>query len=401
MKTELHPEFTSVPAAADARDIVGKCVHCGFCNATCPTYLELGDERDGPRGRIYLIRQLLETGQAGVNTRRHLDRCLTCRACETTCPSGVEYGRLVDFGREALETRTARGMSDRFARRALRFIVPYPRRFEFLLRMGQALRPILPPALRGKVPARQQRLPVRPETHPRRVILLDGCAQAAATPATNDAAARVLGRLGITAVRVAGAGCCGAVSYHLSAHREARDFMRRNIDALLPAIEDGAECIVSSASGCGVLLKDYGGIMRDDPEYAAPAARISALTVDLCELLHGEDLEPLRREGLPPVALHVPCTLTHGLGLSDPLRDVLARCGLQLMETRDDHLCCGSAGTYSVLQPEMSARLLENKLAALTLESPSCIATANVGCQLHLATRAEVPVRHWIELLDP
>jgi glycolate oxidase iron-sulfur subunit len=232
------------------------------------------------------------------------------------------------------------------------------------------------------------------------VVAAAAAVEAAATPATNDAAARVLGRLGITAVRVAGAGCCGAVSYHLSAHREAREFMRHNIDALLPVIEAGAEHIVSSASGCGVLLKDYGDIMRDDPEYAAPAARISALTVDLCELLHGEDLEPLRREGLPPVALHVPCTMTHGLGLSDLLRDVLARCGLQLTATRDDHLCCGSAGTYSVLQPEMSTRLLENKLVALSLEQPACIVTANVGCQLHLATRAEVPVRHWIELLD-
>jgi glycolate oxidase iron-sulfur subunit len=400
MKTDLHAEFAGQPAAEGARAIIGKCVHCGFCNATCPTYLELGDERDGPRGRIYLIRQLLETGHASANTRRHLDRCLTCRACETTCPSGVEYGHLVDFGREALEMRTGRGASERIARRALRLVVPHRWRFGALLHIGQALRPLLPGALRRKVPARQQRLPVKPGTHRRRVILLDGCAQAAATPATNDAAARVLDRLGITAVRLAGVGCCGAVSYHLSAHREARDFARRNIDALLPAIEYGAERIVSSASGCGVMLKDYGDILRDDPDYAAPAARISTLTVDLCELLHGEDLEPLCRSGEPPVALHVPCTLTHGLGLSDTLRDVLARCGVQLTETRDDHLCCGSAGTYSVLQAELSARLLENKLAALTLDQPGCIVTANVGCQLHLATRAEVPVRHWIELLD-
>jgi glycolate oxidase iron-sulfur subunit len=400
MKTDLHAEFAGLPAAAEARAIVGKCVHCGFCNATCPTYLELGDERDGPRGRIYLIRQLLENGQAGANTRLHLDRCLTCRACETTCPSGVEYGRLVDFGREALETRAARTVADRAARRALRFIVPHRRRFGALLRVGQALRPLLPRALRRKVPTRQPCLAAPVETHSRRVILLDGCAQAAATPATNDVAARVLGRLGITAVRVAGAGCCGAVSYHLSAHREARDFMRRNIDALLPVVDAGAEHIVSSASGCGVMLKDYGAIMRDDPDYAAPAARISALTVDLCELLHGQDLEPLRRSDVPPVALHVPCTMTHGLGLSDLLRDVLERCGLQLTATRDDHLCCGSAGTYSVLQPEMSTRLLENKLAALALGQPACIVTANVGCQLHLATRAKVPVRHWIELLD-
>jgi glycolate oxidase iron-sulfur subunit len=400
MKTDLHTAFAGLPAAADAKAIIGKCVHCGFCNATCPTYLELGDERDGPRGRIYLIRQLLESGQASASTRRHLDRCLSCRACETTCPSGVEYGRLADFGREALETRTARTVVDRIRRRALRVTVPHRRRFAAFLRIGQALRPLLPRALGRRVPARQQRLPVQPATHQRRVVLLDGCAQAAATPATNDAAARVLDRLGITAMRVAGAGCCGAVSYHLSAHDEARRFIRRNVDALLPAIDAGAECIVSSASGCGVLLRDYGEIMRDDPAYAEPAARVAALTMDLCELLHKEDLSPLRREGSPSVALHLPCTLTHGLRCSDLLREVLQRCGLNLAATRDDHLCCGSAGTYSVLQPQMSGRLLDNKLAALSLEQPDCIATANVGCQLHLATRAGVSVRHWIELLD-
>jgi glycolate oxidase iron-sulfur subunit len=400
MKTELHAEFAGLPAAAEARAIVGKCVHCGFCNATCPTYLELGDERDGPRGRIYLIRQLLETGTASANTQRHLDRCLTCRACETTCPSGVEYGRLADFGREALERKAGRRFGDRLARRMLRLVVPHRRRFGVLLRFGQALRPVLPPALRRKVPASQRRRAIPTAVHRRRVVLLDGCAQSAATPATNDAAARVLDRLGISAVRVGQAGCCGAVSYHLSAHEEARRFIRRNIDALQPAIDAGAERIVSSASGCGVMLQDYGVIMRDDPVYADRAVRISALTVDLCELLHGEDLSALRREQAPPVALHLPCTLTHGLRRSDMLRDVLERCGLQLAATRDDHLCCGSAGTYSVLQPEMSGRLLDNKLAALSLERPACIVTANVGCQLHLATRAEVPVRHWIELLD-
>jgi glycolate oxidase iron-sulfur subunit len=399
MKTDLHSAFTGA-AAEEARAIIGKCVHCGFCNATCPTYLELGDERDGPRGRIYLVRQLLETGTASASTQRHLDRCLTCRACETTCPSGVQYGRLVDFGREALERQAGRRPVDRLSRRLLRLIVPHRRRIGALLRTGQILRPILPRGLRRKVPVRQQRRAEPATAHQRQVILLDGCAQSAATPATNDAAVRVLNRLGIEAVRVARAGCCGAVSYHLSAHQEARRFIRRNIDALQPAIEAGAECIVSTASGCGVMLQDYGAVMRDDPAYAERAARVAALTVDLCELLHGEDLSALRSEQNPPVALHLPCTLTHGLRRSGMLRDVLERCGLQLTATRDDHLCCGSAGTYSLLQREMSARLLDNKLAALSLEQPACIVTANVGCQLHLATRAEVPVRHWIELLD-
>jgi glycolate oxidase iron-sulfur subunit len=400
MKTSLHPDFADSPRAQAAREIIGKCVHCGFCNATCPTYLELGDERDGPRGRIYLIRQLLESGAATRLTQRHLDRCLTCRACETTCPSGVTYAKLVDFGREALEERASRAPAERALRRAIRWLVPYRQRFGSLLRIGQALRPLLPGALRDKVPARQPRRPSVLGSHPRKVVLLDGCVQSAATPATNDAAARVLDRLGIATVRVAEAGCCGALSHHLSAREEARAFIRRNVDALTAALDAGAERIVSSASGCGAMIRDYGDIMHDDPAYAGPAAAVVAMTVDLGELLHGEDLSVLRLQESPAVALHLPCTLSHGLGQGDLLREVLERCGVRLTPTRDDHLCCGSAGSYSLLQPAMSDRLRRNKLAALTEREPDCIVTANIGCQLHLAARARLPVRHWIELLD-
>jgi len=403
MYTRLHPDIENRPGARDAVSILGNCVHCGFCNATCPTYLELGDERDGPRGRIYLIKNLLETGGASGKTRQHLDRCLTCRACETTCPSGVKYASLADFGRELLEEQLKRPFYERMQRRLLRLVVPYRRRFGVFLRMGQALRFLMPGHLRAKIPGRQRQESIKPApkaaSHARKMVLLDGCVQSAATPATNQAAVRVLNRLNISALNVSETGCCGALSYHLGEHEEARDFIRKNIDALAPAIESGAERIVSSASGCTVMLKDYAKIMADDPDYAQAASRISELTLDLSEALSREDLSALAGTDQAPTALHCPCTLTHGLGLDEQLRDVLQRSGVQLTATRDDHLCCGSAGTYSILQPKISQQLLDNKLSALTMDKPDRIVTANVGCQLHLAAKSEVAVSHWIELL--
>jgi glycolate oxidase iron-sulfur subunit len=399
MHTRLHPDIKNRPGALDATAILGNCVHCGFCNATCPTYLELGDERDGPRGRIYLIRNLLETGSASEKTRQHLDRCLTCRACETTCPSGVKYANLADFGRELLEEQLKRPLYERLQRRLLRLVVPYRKRFGIFLRFGQALRFLMPNPLRAKIPERQRGDSPMPASHERKVVLLDGCVQSAATPATNQAAVRVLDRLNISALTVSETGCCGALSYHLGEHEEARAFIRKNIDALAPAIESGAESIVSSASGCTVMLKDYAKIMADDPDYAQAARRISEMTLDLSEALAREDLSPLATTDQAPTALHCPCTLTHGLGLDEQLRDVLQRSGVQLTKTRDDHLCCGSAGTYSILQPDMSQQLLDKKLSALTMDNPDQIVTANVGCQLHLAVKSEVSVSHWIELL--
>ena len=400
MQTTLHPKFVDAPGAQQIERILRSCVHCGFCNATCPTYLELGDERDGPRGRIYLIKHLLESGSASEKSQAHLDRCLTCRACETTCPSGVQYGKLADFGRHALEEQLKRPLQQRLKRKLLRLVVPYRNRFAALLRVGQGMRFLLPQDLRAKVPQRQQRQQISSNQHNRMVVLLDGCAQSAATPNTNDAATRVLDRLGISAQRVPEAGCCGALSYHLSEHEEAREFIRKNIDALLPWIDKGAEAIVSAASGCGVMLKDYGEVMTDDPDYADTARKVSGLCLDLCELLAREDLSVLGQAQNDPVALHCPCTLTHGLGLGNILRDVLERSGVSLTPTQEDHLCCGSAGSYSVLQPDMSQRLLEKKLVALNIGKPRGIVTANVGCQLHLATQSQLQVSHWIELLD-
>ncbi|NVK43087.1 MAG: glycolate oxidase subunit GlcF [Oceanospirillaceae bacterium] len=401
MKTNIHPQYKNSVQGQEAEEILRTCVHCGFCTATCPTYQELNDERDGPRGRIYLIKQLLEEGRVTDKTRTHLDRCLTCRSCETTCPSGVQYGRLVDIGRGLVEEQLPRRPKERLLRWGLRQVLPYRHRFAPLLRAGQLLRPLLPAPLKTKVPPRREAKPWPASSHPRVMIALAGCAQPAAAPDTNAAAARVLDRLGITLVEAPKAGCCGAVSYHLSAHEDGLDFMRRNIDAWWPAIEAGAEAIVMTASGCGAMVQDYGHLLRHDPQYADKARRVSELTRDLGAVLLDEDLSKLGPgKGGDKVAFHCPCTLQHAMKQNGVVERVLRKAGIDLAATRDKHLCCGSAGTYSILQPEMSQRLLNNKLKALTVDNPDRIATANIGCQLHLETKADVPVQHWIELLD-
>lgn len=401
MQTRIHPKYRDRADIQEAQEIIRACVHCGFCNATCPTYQELGDERDGPRGRIYLIKQLLETGDITGASRTHLDRCLTCRSCETTCPSGVRYGALADIGRGIMEEQLPRPLPERCKRWALRKVLPFPSRVGPLLRLGQWLRPFLPAGVKAKVPPRQRLSAWPAGSHPRRMVALVGCVQSVATPNTNAAAARVLGKMGITLAEAADAGCCGAMSYHLAQHREGLDFMRRNIDAWWPAIEAGAEAIVVSASGCGATVKEYGQLLRHDPEYANKASRVSELAKDLTEVLLAEDLGRLAPVAQPKTAVHCPCTLQHALGLNGAVEKVLRRAGIELAKTSDNHLCCGSAGAYSILQPELSRRLLDNKLRAMMIDQPQQIVTANIGCQLHLASKAKVPVFHWIELLDP
>ena len=403
MYVRLHSDYASSAMAREAAEIIKSCVHCGFCNATCPTYQELFDERDGPRGRVYLIRAMLESGQAGVATRTHLDRCLTCRACETTCPSGVRYGRLVDIGRELIEQQTRRGIADAFVRRIVRKVFPYPKRVGFVIAAGRLFRWMLPSHLKRQVPPRQ-RIPApadRQAPASRTMLVLGGCVQSAATPATNAAARRVLRRFGIDLIEAPSAGCCGAVSYHLAARDEALAFVRKNIDAWWPYIEAGAEAIVTTASGCGVMIDDYGELLKDDPDYWAKALRISELARDLSEVLEAEDLSEFRASTEKrATAVHCPCTLSHGQKREGAVERILERAGVPLTPTSEKHLCCGSAGTYSMLQPEISERLLDRKLAALSVGDPEQIVTANIGCQLHLGSRSAVPVRHWIELLD-
>ncbi|WP_418135431.1 glycolate oxidase subunit GlcF [Oceanimonas smirnovii] len=402
MRTQINVKYLDHPDIQEADSILRSCVHCGFCTATCPTYQELGDERDGPRGRIYLIKQLLETGEISEKSQTHLDRCLTCRSCETTCPSGVKYGRLAEIGREIMEQQLERPFKQKLLRWTVRKVLPYPSRFGPLLRLGQWGRPLLPKALKTKVPARQTPISWPESRHERRMLVLGGCAQSSATPNTNAVAARVLDKLGISLFAAPEAGCCGAVSYHLSAHEEGLAFMRRNIDAWWPHIEAGAEAIVISASGCGAMVKEYGEKLGQDPDYAAKAQRVSELARDLGEVLVKEDLSQLQlqTEGRK-TAVHCPCTLQHAQQLGGQVEQILQKAGLELTRTRDKHLCCGSAGTYSIFQPEMSKKLLANKLEALTIDNPEQIVTANIGCQLHLGSQSKVPVKHWIELLDP
>lgn len=401
MQTSLTAEFLATPEGREADAILRACVHCGFCTATCPTYQLLGDELDGPRGRIYQLKLMLEGVPPTRTTQLHLDRCLTCRACETTCPSGVRYARLADIGRAELERRVQRPAGERLTRWLLRTLVPYPGRLRPFIALGRLARPLLPTALRRKVPAKRPAGPWLAAARDRRMLVLEGCVQAVATPATNAAAARVLARLGVTLIRADSAGCCGAVSTHLAAPAEGLDFMRRNIDAWWPHIEAGAEAIVVSASGCGTMVKEYGEALRNDPAYAAKAGRVAGLARDIAEVVAQEDLGRLkaRAEGRK-VAFHSPCSLQHGQRIRGVVESILRGAGFQLTPVPDAHLCCGSAGTYSLLQPELSGELLANKVAALQSGGPEVIATANIGCQLHIESGAAVPVRHWIELLD-
>ncbi len=401
MQTNIHERFRSEPGIAEADSILRSCVHCGFCNATCPTYLALGDERDGPRGRIYLIKQLLEGDTVSSTSQRHLDRCLTCLNCETTCPSGVRYGALLDIGRGIIEREVPRGLRDRLLRAVLKRTVPYRNRFGAMLSLGRLFARLLPKALRAKIPRRQTEGAWPSARHARRMLALEGCAQAAATPRTNAAAARVLDRLGISLVASKAAGCCGAMSYHIGDHEDGLRHARRNIDAWWHTIETGAEAIAVTASGCGAFVKDYGRLLARDPVYAAKAARVSAETRDLSEVLSAEDLTPLgAMADAGRIAAHCPCTLQHAQKQPQLLFKLLGRLGFELAPTDKAHLCCGSAGAYSLLEPGLSAQLRDEKIASLTIGSPDTIVTANVGCQLHLGAGTGIPVKHWIELLD-
>ncbi len=403
MLTRLPETFSQTAQGREAEAILRNCVHCGFCNATCPTYQLRGDELDGPRGRIYLIKDMLEGDAVSDRTRRHLDRCLTCLSCETTCPSGVRYGQLLEIGRHELERRLPRPLGQRLLRHGLRALLTRPRLLRRLLPLGRLASTFLPAPLRSylrPVPATPE-WPATGTQHPRRVILLEGCAQAALRPDLNAWTARLLDRLGIAVLRAPRSGCCGALSHHLDAVEEARRLMRANIDAWWPLLEqEGAEAIVSNASACSLMLKDYRRLLADDPAYRDKAAHIASRARDLSELLATADLAPLRsRLNTRTIAFHAPCTLQHGLKLATRTEDILRRCGLRLLPVRDPHLCCGAAGTYSLLQPALSRRLRENKLAALTREGPECIATANIGCLLHLQGGTDLPVKHWLELL--
>jgi glycolate oxidase iron-sulfur subunit len=403
MQTNLIDLYKNTADGQEAEAILRACVHCGFCTATCPTYQLLGNELDSPRGRIYLIKEMLEGAEITEKTVLHLDRCLTCRSCETTCPSGVQYGRLVDIGRAIAEEKTSRSPWQASQRWLLRTLLPRTAIFNFLLGLGRLFRPLLPGVLAKNIPVARPAKPWPATRHARSMLVLEGCVQPALAPATNAAAARVLDRLGITLLSAEKAGCCGAVSYHLSAHADGLDYMRRNIDAWWPYVEKGAEAVVMTASGCGTMVKEYGHLLRHDPAYATKAEKISGFTQDLSEVLAAEKDALLRLLTTIPrgkAAFHSPCSLQHGQKITGVIEELLSKAGYELTPVADKHLCCGSAGTYSILQQDLSQQLLRNKLGALQSGKPAQIASANIGCQAHLQSGTDLPVRHWIELIE-
>ena len=417
MQTNLADWIKDTPEGIEADAILRKCVHCGFCLATCPTYQLTGDELDSPRGRIYLMKEMLEGNDVTAKTQFHLDRCLTCRACETTCPSGVQYGRLVDIGREVVEKKVPRGFVDKLARSVLKNTLPRTALFTFGLGLGRAVKSLLPDGIAKYVTSKRDEGSWPAPRHARRMLVLDGCVQPAMAPSINHATARVLDKLGISLVRLANAGCCGAIPHHLNDAHEAHAYVKRNIDAWWPAIEAGAEAIVVTASGCGTMVAEYGHILRNDAAYAEKATRVSELFRDVSQVIEQESATLTAKlkekvESFPvdaevtkqKLAFHAPCSLQHGLKIRGVVEGLLRDAGFELTNVPDGHLCCGSAGTYSLLQSELSQQLLINKVNALESGAPDVVATANIGCMAHIESglhaSSKTPILHWVELID-
>lgn len=407
MKTSISKDFLQTPEGKNANRILRSCVHCGFCNATCPTYQLLGDELDGPRGRIYLIKQVLESEPPTQKTQQHLDRCLTCRNCESTCPSGVNYSQLLNIGRSVVNLKVQRPPRQRLQQAFLRHLFLSKSLFSTLLQTGRRLRPLLPASLKKSIPQAQPERAFIPRLHQHRVLLIGGCVQPALQPSIDTAAKIVFDKLDIECIQPETSVCCGALSHHLNAEDEALAIMRANIDRWLPLIEQhNLQAITMTASGCGVAIKEYQQLLASDPDYADRAKTISALYRDPAEIV-SEALradrglyKQLRKDGESrTIAFHPPCTLQHGMQLKRVVEPILENCGYTLKPIKDSHLCCGSAGTYSITQKTLSQQLLQNKLENIEAGEPEIIATANIGCQLHLQSGSDRPVRHWLELL--
>jgi glycolate oxidase iron-sulfur subunit len=404
MQTNLADFIKNTPDGDEAEAILRACVHCGFCTATCPTYQLLGDELDGPRGRIYLIKQVLEGAEVTHSTQTHLDRCLTCRNCESTCPSGVQYGRLADIGRKVVEQRVQRPLGQRIQRYVLKEGLSRRSLFTPALRLGQVFRPLLSKPLQDKIPPMRLARSWPARQHARKMLVLEGCVQPGMAPNINAATARVLDAVGVQLIAAPKAGCCGALRFHMNDQDGGMDDMRRNIDAWWPYVEAGVEAIVMTASGCGVTVKEYGHLLERDPQYAQKAARISALTRDLSEVLPAFEAELAQRIGqhasAERVAYHPPCSLQHGQQIRGKVEGLLRAAGVDVKLCADSHLCCGSAGTYSMLYPEISKELRDRKLANLEDTGAQRIVSANIGCVSHLQSGTATPVEHWVELLD-
>lgn len=410
MQTTLAREFINTPEGIEAESILRKCVHCGFCLATCPTYNLLGDELDSPRGRIYLMKEVLEGATPTAKTQVHLDRCLTCRACETTCPSGVQYGRLLDIGRAVVEQKVGRSIGSGVVRGLLKKLLPQTGLFTLGLTLGRWMKPLLPSVFAKKITEKRAAGEWPPARHARKMLVLAGCVQPAMAPSINTATARVLDKLGISLVTAANAGCCGAIPHHLNDTHAGHAMIKRNIDAWWPLIDAGVEAIVVTASGCGTMVADYGHLLRHDIVYAAKAKRVSELFRDVSQVVANEAsaLSNLLRAkpmgDKKKIAFHSPCSLQHGLKINGVVERLLIDAGFDLTSVPDGHLCCGSAGTYSILQAALSQQLLENKVAALESGAPMMVATANIGCMAHIESglqgSSKIPIQHWVEILD-
>jgi len=397
MQTKLEQHFLQSDKGQLAEKILRNCVHCGFCTATCPTYQILGDELDGPRGRIYQIKQMLEGYPVTKETLTHLDRCLTCRACETTCPSGVEYGHLLEIGRNEVEQRVKRSISQTLLRKTLLTVLPFPTRFEALLKLGRLFKPFLPKSLKIKIPGKVQLPELALNNHKRKMLILDGCVQPSLSPGINHATRKVLDALEIELVSFSG--CCGAISQHLSDEEAALRTVKNNIDRIVSEFDNGIEGIVITASGCGSMFKEYPYLLKNDATYKDKAERVASKTFDLTEVINPDVLKTKINAAKTNIAVHTPCTLQHAQQKPDNIETVLSRCGYPLTAIKDKHLCCGSAGTYSIIQPKLSAQLRQQRLTGLMAGSPALIVTANIGCLHHLNEGSNVPVRHWIEII--
>ena len=397
MQTQIETLFLQSDNGQLADKILRSCVHCGFCTATCPTYQILGDELDGPRGRIYQIKDMLEGNPVTQDTLMHLDRCLTCRACETTCPSGVEYGHLLEIGRSEVERRVKRSLSQRILRKLLLMVLPYSNRFGALLKSGQLFRPVLPAILKKQIPKKIKLKKLSLKTHKRKMLILNGCVQPSLSPEINHATKQVLNALDIELLSFSG--CCGAIRQHLSDEDNALITIKNNIDHLISEFDNGIEGIVMTASGCGAMFKEYPHLLRNDEHYKEKAELIANKTFDLTEVINAEKLKEKLNVNHKDIAVHTPCTLQHAQKLPSNIENIFSTCGYQLSPIRDKHLCCGSAGTYSITQPKLSEQLREQRLSGLMIGEPDLIVTANIGCLHHLDAGSSVPVKHWIEVV--
>lgn len=399
MQTKLSNKFLDTEKGQLADKILRSCVHCGFCTATCPTYQILGDELDSPRGRIYLIKQMLEDQPVSKDTLLHLDRCLTCRSCETTCPSGVKYGKLLEIGRNEVEKRVKRPLFQRLMRKTLLIILPNTQLFCLLLGVGQFFRPVLPAKLKSKIPPKIQLNEIILKKHKRKMLILDGCVQPALAPVINHATRKVLDALQIELISFSG--CCGAINHHLSDEKNTVATIKNNIDRLMIHFDSGVEAIIITASGCGAMFKEYPDLLSEHPEYKDKADYISSKTFDLSEIIKTDELNSVlvKDKNKQKIAIQTPCTLQHAQKLPFSIDKLFSKCGYQLSPVMDKHLCCGSAGTYSILQNKLSRQLRQQRLSGLMQGQPDVIVTANIGCLLHLNEGSSVPVRHWIEVI--